>query len=205
MKRHNLFLAGIGSFHPAVDMEAVGRYGDAALDKLFEQGPNRARAIRADVGDEVEGGIGHGVSLSAHGSAPKAEAGYTRPRAGPLGLVGGDAEPEVDERDRCQRATSCGRTSRRGNATPDGRTTFQARAETALATPSAAVHHKRSATTVSRRWSSELNTSGEKGSAFLAAIISSGRMWMAWRRGAISNSTATRRNCSIARAPPTLP
>src|ERR1035438_7390192 len=64
-------------------MEAVGRYGDAALDKLFEQGPNRARAIRADVGDEVEGGIGHGVSLSAHGSDPKAEAVYTRPRAGP--------------------------------------------------------------------------------------------------------------------------
>jgi len=65
-------LAGIGSSHPAVDVETVGCCGDVALDELFEQGPNRAWAVRADVGDEMEGCIGHGVSLSAHGRGPKA-------------------------------------------------------------------------------------------------------------------------------------
>ena len=35
--------------------------------------------------------------------------------------------------------------------------------------------------------------------------MTSGRMCTACRSGAISNSTETSRNCSMARAPPTLP
>ena len=70
-------LAGIGSSHPAIDMESVGCCGDAAVEELFEQRPDRARAVRADFGDEMEGGIGHDVSLSAHGRGPKGEAAQT--------------------------------------------------------------------------------------------------------------------------------
>ena len=37
------------------------------------------------------------------------------------------------------------------------------------------------------------------------ARITSGSTCTAWRSGAISNSTATARSCSTARAPPVLP
>ena len=58
-------LAGVCSCHPSVDPKTVGCRGDAAIDELLEQEPDRLRAVRADYGGEVKGGTGHGVSLSA--------------------------------------------------------------------------------------------------------------------------------------------
>jgi len=40
-------------------MKAFGRFGDRAADELFEPGPDRGRAVRADFGYEMEGDVGH--------------------------------------------------------------------------------------------------------------------------------------------------
>ena len=67
-------LASVGSSHPAVDMETVGGRGDVALDELLEQRPDRAGALRADFGDEMEIGVGHDPSLSGNCRGPKSRA-----------------------------------------------------------------------------------------------------------------------------------
>ncbi len=63
-------------------MKAVGGGRDAAVDQLLEQGPDRLGALRADFGDEMEVGIGHGASLSAGCRPPKAGLGVYRRSAG---------------------------------------------------------------------------------------------------------------------------
>ncbi len=59
---------------------------------------------------------------------------------------------------------------------------------------------------MSRRGSSGAKSDVSVGSAaWRTAMSTSGSTCTAWRNGAISNSTATARSCSIARAPPVFP
>jgi len=71
-------LAGVGSSHAGVDVEAFRCCGDGAPDELFEQRSNRAGAVRADLGDETKVDIGHSVSLSAARPAPSAAVHHRR-------------------------------------------------------------------------------------------------------------------------------
>ena len=56
-KQLTVDLTDILPFHPNIDMKAVGRLSDDARDKLFEQRPDRGRAVRADICNEMESGI----------------------------------------------------------------------------------------------------------------------------------------------------
>jgi hypothetical protein len=64
-KQLTVDLADVLSFHPSIDMEAVGRLGDYAPDKLFEQRPDRGGAVRADICNEMESGVSH-CATSSH-------------------------------------------------------------------------------------------------------------------------------------------